>query len=73
MERTGWNCKRTHKNEKAKRAARMFDIGKFKQILVKWTWKPAARSYNIKELLLLLLSLSLLLLFYVAVFFVNKR
>ena len=50
----------------------MFDIGKFKQILVKWTWKPAARSYNIKELLLSL-SLSLLLLFYVAVFFVNKR
>ena len=64
---TGWNCKRTHKNEKAKGGARMFDIGKFKQILVKWTWKTAARSYNIKELLLLLL------LFYVAVFFVTKR
>ena len=35
----------------------MFDTGKFKQILVKWTWKTVAWSYDIKELLLLLLLL----------------
>ena len=37
------------------KGARMFDLGKFKQTLVKWTWKTAALFYNIKELLLLLL------------------
>ena len=42
------------------KGARLFDMGKFKQILVKRTWKTLARSYDIKELLLLLLLLLLI-------------